>query len=246
MTRPTKVLLSASVVLAVFVAALFGIERLRDTAKPPGQRIAELFPRTAEYDFDVPEPGSYALPRLKAAPDGTVIGRDGGEIRLKSVLGGKVSLVSFVYFLCADADGCPLATATLFDLYDASGDLPGLAKKVQLVTISFDPERDTPEAVESFIYPVLADPARQRKIDWRAFTTANGTVLQPILDGFGQVVDRRPDSDVINHLLRLYLLDASGRIRNIYGLGMIDPRLILTDVETLLMETGDTVAGIGY
>lgn len=205
-------------------------------------RIAMLFPDSEDYDFTPPKPGSYRLPPLKAVPDGEVLDRKGEPQRLHDVFAGKVTLVSFVYFLCSDSNGCPLATSTLFDLFDASAELPGFAKRVQLVTISFDPKRDTPEAVDSFIYPVLVDPERDRKIDWQAFTGRSEASLQPILDRFGQVVDRRTDSDVINHLLRLYLIDEKGRIRNIYGLGMIDPRLILTDIETLLMEEGTSVA----
>ncbi len=61
--------------------------------------------------------------------------------------------------------------------------------------------------------------------------------LKPILDGYGQVVDRSTDLEQISHLLRIYLVDGQGHIRNIYGLGgLIDPRLLMTDVETLLME----------
>ena len=55
---------------------------------------------------------------------------------------------------------------------------------------------------------------------------------------FGQVVDRSNDEDRLNHLLRMFLVDRKGNIRNIYGLGLIDPRLLMTDIETLLLEDG--------
>ena len=249
MSRRQKVL----AVLAAGAAALVAVAAAVSAVAPPttptapanaAGRIAALFPHNADYDFDPPVPGSYRLPPLKQVPDGELLDRTGAPSRLAPLLAGKVSLVSFVYFLCSDTNGCPLATSTLFDLYDVSADLPGLADRVQLVTISFDPDRDTPEAVESYIYPVLADPEQDRKIAWHAFTTRSRKALAPIISGFGQVVDRRPDSDVISHLLRLYLVDERGRIRNIYGLGMIDPRLILTDIETVLMEEGTSIAGL--
>lgn len=246
MSSLRNILIVAAVAIVVAAVAVLGLSWLDRSAKPLDKRIADLFPPSQDYAFDPPMPGTYMLPPLKGVPDGTLVDHADAEQKLSAVLDGKVSLVSFVYFLCTDSDGCPLATATLYDLYDVSAELPGLAKKAQLVTVSFDPERDTPEAVESFIYPVLADPERATKIDWRAFTTRSVDDLKPILDGFGQAVDRRPDSEVINHLLRLYLVDAKGRVRNIYGLGMIDPRLILTDIETLMMESGDTVADARY
>ena len=36
--------------------------------------------------------------------------------------------------------------------------------------------------------------------------------------------------------MRVYLIDGQKRIRNIYSYGLLDPRLVMTDVRTLLME----------
>jgi len=36
----------------------------------------------------------------------------------------------------------------------------------------------------------------------------------------------------------VFLVDRKGNIRNIYGLDLIDPRLLMTDIETLLLEDG--------
>jgi cytochrome oxidase Cu insertion factor (SCO1/SenC/PrrC family) len=43
------------------------------------------------------------------------------------------------------------------------------------------------------------------------------------------------------HVVRVYLIDAKGMVRNIYSYGMLDPRMVLADVRTLLME--QAVAG---
>lgn len=184
--------------------------------------------------FPIPAAGSYALPPLRPAPDAEVLDETGARHRLADLLKGKVTLVSFVYLSCGDVNGCPLATATLFDLYHGSAAIPALRDRVQLMTISFDPARDTPEALASFAYPVRSDIDAGRKIGWRILTTADAEALRPLLRGFGQVVDR--DGARMSHLLRMFLVDAQGRIRNIYGLGMIEPRLLITDVESLLME----------
>lgn len=189
-----------------------------------------------EFQFTPPKPGSYRLNRLKSAPDGTVLDINGTERNLSELTQGKITLVSFIYLMCSDENGCPLASSVLFELHDASLNLPGLNKDVQLMTISFDPERDTVEAIESFAYPVLSDTAADQKFDWHVLTTSGNEQLQPILDGYGQVVDRSTDQDQISHLLRMYLVDRKGDIRNVYGLGTIDPRLLMTDIETLLLE----------
>ena len=60
-----------------------------------------------------------------------------------------------------------------------------------------------------------------------------------MLDRYGQQVDRaKPGSATgpYNHPLRVYLIDGQKRIRNIYSYGLLDPRLVMTDVRTLLME----------
>ncbi len=198
--------------------------------------LAEVFERSLDFDFEPPEPGSYSLPAIGSAPDGTLLDHKGAPQRLGEVLAGKFSLVSLVYLNCPDDKGCPLALSTLFDLFHGSAALPRLRGDLQLITLSFDPDRDTPEALDDFARPVLADAAAERKLLWRFFTAPDRAALRPILAGFGQSVDRSRDAEVLNHLLRLYLVDRQGKIRNIYGLGTIDPRLIMTDVETLLLE----------
>ena len=104
--------------------------------------------------------------------------------------------------------------------------------------ISFDPERDGPDQIKEFTEPVRMDKNRDQRLSLQAYTTQNKITLQPLLDGFGQVVDRSEESGQINHLLRMYLIDREGQIRNVYGLGFMDPRLLVGDVETLLLEDG--------
>lgn len=209
----------------------------------PVPALAALFERSAEFDFDPPAAGSYNLPPLKSVPEGTVLTDLGDPAKLSQLLGGKISLVSFVYLLCSDVNGCPLAMSTLFSIYDRSAAAPQLREDVQLVMISFDPERDTPEAVGAFSYPMRNDPDGHRKLDWQVLTTTGQADLKPILKGFGQAVNPSADGETLNHLLRMFLVDRAGRVRNVYGLGMIDPRLIMTDVETLLMEERQNLTG---
>ena len=158
-------------------------------------------------------------------------------------MAGKINLVSFIYALCSDARGCPLATATLFDARDASIHLPDITRNAKFISLSFDPARDTPEAMQSYGYPALADPQAARKIPWLFLTTSSRKELDPILRGFGQTINVARDGQTISHLLRVYLVDRRGRIRNIYGLGFLDPRLLFADIRTLLLEEQAEVAG---
>ncbi|SDQ31504.1 SCO family protein [Pseudovibrio sp. Tun.PSC04-5.I4] len=202
----------------------------------PVRSFSDVFTPHKEFQFDPPKPGSYTLNRFKTAPDGQVLDVYGQKHSLAALTRGKINLVSFVYLMCGDENGCPIAMSTLFEIHDASQKLPGLREDVQLITISFDPARDTVEAINSFAYPLQIDENSDQKLKWHVLTSSGMTDLQPILDGFGQVIDRSNDQEVINHLLRMYLVDREGIVRNVYGLGTIDPRLLITDVETLLLE----------
>ncbi len=232
MRKPVVII---TLLTALFVGAIVWLSADYSTEREP---IAALFPMGEDFDFVPPVSGSYKLQSIKPAPNGSVLSSSGAKQELAELLDGKISLVSFVYLMCGDVNGCPLATSTLYDIYHNSKMAPVLHDNVQLLTISFDPVRDTVEAIESFSYPVLNDEEADQKIIWRVLTTQNETALKPILEGFGQVVDRSNDEDQINHLLRMFLVDRQGNIRNIYGLGLIDPRLLMTDIETLLLEDG--------
>jgi cytochrome oxidase Cu insertion factor (SCO1/SenC/PrrC family) len=64
--------------------------------------------------------------------------------------------------------------------------------------------------------------------------------LEPILAAYDQAVDKRPnESDPQGSLyptVRVFLIDRESRIRNIHSSGTLDPRLVLADVERLLLE----------
>jgi hypothetical protein len=86
---------------------------------------------------------------------------------------------------------------------------------------------------------------KQGGSDWLFLTTENRDQLAPLLNSYGQQVDRaKPGSATgpYNHPLRVYLIDGQKRIRNIYGYGLLDPRLVMTDVRTLLMEAAQLKA----
>jgi len=138
---------------------------------PHGLAVLPLFERTAEFDYDPPEPGSYELPALGRAGDGYVLDSTGAKRRLRDVLKGKITLFSPIYTLCGDANGCPLATSVLLDIFDASARDPDLARNLRLASLSFDPPRDTPEALAAYAAPLLAAARGGTKSDW-VFLTA--------------------------------------------------------------------------
>lgn len=69
-----------------------------------------------------------------------------GAARTEAMLKGKWSLVFFGFTACPDV--CP---TTLQQLQDAKTRLGGAGEAVQVVLVTVDPERDTPEALKSYL-----------------------------------------------------------------------------------------------
>jgi cytochrome oxidase Cu insertion factor (SCO1/SenC/PrrC family) len=203
-----------------------------------GRLIAGELPRTTEFDYEAPVPGSYELPVVKPAADGEVMDLKGRSLRLQEVTRGRVTVMSFIYTRCAATRACPYATGVLRQLYQLSSEDKALAKAMRLVSMSFDPAVDTPDRMAA--YAGLADRGSSAA-EWRFLTTRSPAQLRPILEAFGQTVDKKQNpfdpTGPLNHTLRVFLIDADGNIRNIYSSDTLDPRLVLADVRTLLMQS---------
>jgi cytochrome oxidase Cu insertion factor (SCO1/SenC/PrrC family) len=199
--------------------------------------VADL-PRSAEYDYDPPAPGTYRLPVIKTAADGAVLDSQGHALRLRDVTRDRVTVLSFIYSRCADARACPYATGVLAQLHRLSADDPALADGLRLVSMSFDPAVDTPAQMAAYAGLARTD---RRAAEWRFLTTESPEQLRPILDAYGQAVSRKQNpsdpAGPLNHNLRVVLIDRRGRVRNIYSTGTLDVRLVLADVRTLLLES---------
>lgn len=235
-----KIAAISTVFLAVFAISTMWLSK-KQTSAPTGIKMVAvdiLFESDGKPAFDAPVAGSYNLPVIKPAGDGVLLDIKGKTTRLSQVEPGKVRIISFIYTTCSQEKGCPYAMSNLFDIFHASEKLPGLAANVSLVTISFDPLHDTPQAMASYGSAALADPDAAKKLSWHFLTAPSQKQLKPLLKAFGQSIDRSQSGDTIDHLLRLYLVDRKGRIRNIYGLGLMDPRLLYSDIYTLLLEDG--------
>jgi cytochrome oxidase Cu insertion factor (SCO1/SenC/PrrC family) len=209
-----------------------------------GGLLAADLPRTSDYDYEAPAPGSYALPAVKRAADGDVLDTSGRPLHLHELTRGRVTVMSFIYTRCAAARACPYATGVLVKLHEASSEDQGLASGMRLVSMSFDPTADTPERMAA--YASVAED-RSSAAQWHFLTTRSQAELQPILDAYGQAVDRKKNpsdpTGPLNHTLRVFLIDCDGNIRNIYSADTLDPRLVLADVRTLLLESSQPKPG---
>jgi len=193
-----------------------------------------LAPGYGSLQFALPEPGTYQLPPLGEAADGKVLDSRGKTMKLHDLLGGKIVLLSFVYSTCNDVNGCPLATAVLHKIKQRLAREADIAAKLRLITLSFNPEHDTPAMMAKY-----GAEFQQPGIEWHFLTTASEADLQPILDGYRHTVQKVYDAEgnstgTFSHLLRVYLIDPEKRIRNIYSVSFLHADTLINDIKTLL------------
>jgi protein SCO1/2 len=148
---------------------------------------------------------SYNEP-YPTAPQVELIKLNGETFRLSDQK-GKIVLLFFGYTSCPDV--CPTTLAEFKQVMDGLGDK---AKSVQVVFISVDPERDTPEKIQNYVDHFNPN-----------FIGLSGSIpeLESIWKSYG-VFRERVESDsafgyIINHTARTYLIDADGNLRLSYG-----------------------------
>jgi cytochrome oxidase Cu insertion factor (SCO1/SenC/PrrC family) len=189
-------------------------------------------------DYVAAPAGSYALPVIDHAPDGDVIGHDGRGHRLAEYARGRVTLLSLIYTYCTEPTGCALAYETALDLRERLLADKRLRGRARFVSLSFDPINDSYEAMRAY---GGAHANADSALPWHFLTTHSMRQLQPILDGFGQDIEVERDARgrptrTISHMLKLFLIDREGRIREIYSTDFLHPEAMLNDIRTLVME----------
>jgi cytochrome oxidase Cu insertion factor (SCO1/SenC/PrrC family) len=195
-------------------------------------------------EFVPPAPGSYQLQRIQTCPDGELLDAAAQTSRLSSYTSGKITLLTFFYTYCHDPWGCPFAYQTLTGLRERLLAEPELARRVRFVSVSFDPTHDTPAVLERYGRSLKDD-----RLEWRFLTARSVAELMPVLDGFGQdvsvVIDERGrPTRTVDHMLKLFLIDRQGMVREIYSLAFLQPQMMLNDIKTLALDEGAGLTAI--
>jgi protein SCO1 len=135
---------------------------------------------------------------------------DGSDYRL-SQQRGKVVLLSFGYTFCPDV--CP---TTLVELSQVRVRLGDAAKRVQVVFITVDPERDTPERLNTYT-----------KAFDQTFIGLTGSAeqLDRVRKMYGVIAEKEVVAGtsaeyLIAHSAYVYVIDPEGRLRLLFPFGL--------------------------
>jgi protein SCO1/2 len=229
--RPSRGAVGAAAVLCLAAGSCLATE---DPGRPAAPRL----------EFVPLPPGSYTLQKIQRVADAVLLDSAGRNVRLAALTRGKITLLTFFYTYCADPLGCPFAHTTLAALRDSVRRDRDLAGRVRFLSVSLDPTHDTPAAIATYATEFDVDPG----FEWRFLTAHSVPRLLPVLDDFGQDVSVDLDQHgratrTMHHMLKMFLIDTHGEVREIYTLAFIQPPVILNDIKTLALETGRPAAG---
>jgi protein SCO1/2 len=166
------------------------------------------------------------LADIAPAPTTVLVDSAGKPFALSS-LRGKVVVVSFVYTTCNGT--CPATTSALVRIQKALELAKLWGQSVAFVSITLDPLRDTPEALNRYAGLFGADRA-----GWH-FLTGSSTQVESVIAAWGMWAKIGP-TGVLDHPSRIFLVDPRGREREIYNLEFLEPSSVLEDIKALLAE----------
>ncbi|WP_363352087.1 SCO family protein [Methylocystis echinoides] len=195
-------------------------------------------PQAAEHGAaatNLPAPGTYVLQKIQRVPDATLLDEAAAPVKISAYTRGAVTALGFFYGHCADPTGCPVAWSVFEAAREAARRDPLLASRLRLVFVSLDPARDTPSTLRLLKSNENGDDGHA---PWSFLTGASEREVTPLLRAMGQDVAYEIDdsgrrSGAINHMLKVFLIDPDGWVREIYSTAFLTPESLLNDARTL-------------
>jgi protein SCO1/2 len=161
-------------------------------------------------------------PELDVAPDFELVDQYGARFSLAELRGSAV-LLDFIFTRCPGP--CPILTALHVDLQRRLP--PPLFRRTHFVSISIDPEYDTPERLLAY------GESRGANLENWSFLTGSSEAVQKVLKDY-YIGTIRQDDGALDHLVVTLLIDAEGQVARRY-LGLEHPpEKILADLEEIL------------
>lgn len=142
------------------------------------------------------------LPVIGPAPGFALTSQDGKPVSLVA-LRGKVVAVAFIFTGCSSI--CPLLTQKMVQVQDALG--ADFGTNVAFVSITLDPEHDTPQALQDYARAWSA-----KRAGW-SFLTGPPETIAEVTRQYGVFAAQKQDGGGIDHTQLTSIIDAEGMIR---------------------------------
>jgi protein SCO1 len=164
------------------------------------------------------------LPEIAPAPGFTLTSQDGARISLADFR-GKVVAVTFIYTLCTNA--CAVLTPMMSFVQDRLG--ADFGTKIAFVSITVDPERDTPAVLKEYAQAFGAN------LGGWAFLTSAPEAIREVTRRYGVFAAPAGNGDV-DHSFLTSIVDRRGVLRVQYIGARFDPEEFRHDLLSLMKE----------
>jgi len=183
-------------------------------------------PAAGPKTMHMPAPG-------EDVPDFPFTNQSGRRISLHQYR-GQVLLVTFIYTRCPFPDFCPRMSGNFAEIYKQLAGDSTLAR-AHLLTISFDPEHDTPKILRDYAFSVAhtKEPALFNR--WE-FAVVGATDLPKVTDFFALTV--KPEGGLITHNLSTTVIGRDGKVVRWYHGGDWQVSDLIKDASSALEHKG--------
>lgn len=188
----------------------------------------------------LPQPGQAAVPVNekfaqigKEVPDFKLTNQDGKKFSLKDYR-GKALAVTFIYRECPLPEFCIKMSKHFSDMANQiAADSEG-KKKIRLLSISFDPERDTPEKLKQYGLGYLGKDANDKDFTVWQLAVGPDKDVKAIADFFGLRYETDAvDKTQINHSLITAVVSPEGKVTRIFSGGNWTPEQVLSELTSI-------------
>lgn len=139
---------------------------------------------------------------------------------------GKVVLITFLYTQCPYPDKCPMLAEKLSKTRDLLDQVEGAKNQVQMLSITLDPKRDTPENLKKY-----AQGYDQSATNW-SFLTGKANDVAKVASLFGVIY--YTEKGIIEHNMRTAVLDGEQRLRKLFTGNEWKPGEVAASVRDLI------------
>lgn len=147
------------------------------------------------------------LPVIRPIADFSMENVDGNTVSLEDT-NGKVRLFYFFFSNCPDV--CPVSTFRLSQVQDILKEKKSFGKDSAIISITFDPERDTREALQAF-----GDKFRADYSGWYFLSGDQQKTMDLAMNSFKILINQDQDGNFV-HMDLIGLVDRDGNLRQIY------------------------------
>jgi protein SCO1/2 len=164
-------------------------------------------------------------------PNYRLINQDGKAIRINDYK-GKTLLLTFVFTRCQDPDQCTLMSSNFATIDQALQKQPDLYGKTHLLSISFDPEYDTPKVLRSYGAAFTGRYTDETFEHWE-FATGSADEVKGIAQFFGlrYYKDTQSGKEQVIHSLRTAVIGPDSKILKVYRGNEWKPDEVLKELQ---------------